>query len=345
MQFNFDDGWGEEPATSFLTQHQPVPQPVAQPIAQQPHVQSHVQQPVQQPAQEPAPQQPAYDSSALVDQLGYSDDGWGNQGFSKGLEGPYNQAGYAAQKQPTFTAEAFEPKADQKEEPVVEEVVVQEAPVENNPPQQQSFQKPAAVRVAPTQNHGWTHQKRAPKVRQQQTRMEAQPQPMAAANESKDLQAVVNELLARVSTLEHERYLIQNCICTLNSNGSTQGHIADGKGSLEKISWGNESHIMAPEKGMSLNEDNTILTIENAGIYQIVFNSLGKNPRIVIDNSVFAGTKSSNGSCVVDFIVSLGENSQICACVEKSQTADATDTWLCVRLLSVYADFTQQMAS
>jgi len=337
---DFDDGWGDD--AGFFAPQNPVsvPEPVAAPPQQQQPQQPPQQQP-QQPQQSAADQPPpqAY-NPPRVDPLGCQD-GWGpsTSAFGQSLDQPY-QAPYSGQPQPTYAAaETFvEPspvQTEKKDVEVVEEV--QQKQVEQQPPKQQSFQKSPAMRSTTTQNNaGWSQplQKRAPKPSQPAPRMEAEPlddQSVAG------LRSIVQELIGRVQALENERYLIQNTICTLNSNGNTHGRMTCNEKIVEKISWGNDSHIMAPDKGMILNNDKTVLTIEHAGIYHIVFNCLGTNPKIVIDGNIFAGAKSDKSSSVVDFIVSLGSNAKICAVVEQKAPSEATDTWLCVRLLSVYA--------
>lgn len=339
MQFNFDDGWDD--STGFFAK-QPVsaPEPVQPQQPQQPppqQQQSPLQQQQQPPTDPPPPQ--AY-SAPLVDPLGCQD-GWGpsTSAFGQGLDQPY-QAPYSAQPQPTYAAaETFVEPAVQVTEKKDPEPVEEVKPKQVEPQQsskQQSFQKPAVIRGSGQNNGGWSQPlpKRAPKPSQPASLMETEPvddQSVAG------LRNLVKDLIGRVQALEHERYLIQNTICTLNSTGNTHGRMNLNDTIVQPISWGNESHIMAPEKGMMLSNDKTMLTIENAGIYHIVFNTLGKNPKIIIDGNVFAGAKSEESSAVVDFIVSLGSNAKICAVVENKYPSEATDTWLCVRLLSVYA--------
>lgn len=338
MQFNFGDDWGDDggffaaPAPVPVQQPQP---PVVQPQQQPQKAPQQQQQPPQQ-QQSAAEQQPppqAYNSPPMVDPLGCQD-GWGpsTSAFGQSLDQPY-QATFSGQPQSTFApAETFvEPpvQTEKKDVEAVEEVQTKQ--VEQEQPKQQSFsQKSAAIRGTSSQNNGgWSQplQKRAPKT--------TQPAAEPLGEESVEgLRSLVKELIGRVQALENERYLIQNTICTLNSNGTTHGRMNFNEKIVEKISWGNDSHIMAPEKGMILNNDKTVLTIEHAGIYHIVFNTLGKNPKIVIDGNVFAGAKSDKCSAVVDFIVSLGSNAKICAVVEQKCPTEATDTWLSVRLLS-----------
>lgn len=342
MQFNFDDGWGDD--SGFFPQPPvSVPDPVPVPQQQQQQPQPSPQQQPQQTQPSTADPQPppqAYNAPLVVDPLGCQD-GWGpsTSAFGQSLDQPY-QAPYSGQPQPTYAgAETFVEPPVQTEKKDVEPVEeVQQKQVEQQQPsKQQSFQKSPNIRGTSSQNNGgWAQplQKRAPKPSQPAPRMEAEPlddQSVAG------LRNIVQELIGRVQALENERYLIQNTICTLNSNGNTHGRMNFNEKIVEKISWGNDSHIMAPEKGMILNNDKTVLTIEHAGIYHIVFNTLGKNPKIVIDGNIFAGAKSDKSSAVVDFIVSLGSNAKICAVVEQKSTSEATDTWLCVRLLSVYA--------
>merc|ERR1719361_1387644 len=105
------------------------------------------------------------------------------------------------------------------------------------------------------------------------------------------LRNIVQELIGRVQALENERYLIQNTICTLNSNGNTHGRMNFNEKIVEKISWGNDSHIMAPEKGMILNNDKTVLTISTL-VYTTLSSTLWGKTRKLSSTATYSQERS-----------------------------------------------------
>jgi len=150
---------------------------------------------------------------------------------------------------------------------------------------------------------------------------------------------LVQTLMEKVRTLElqveelEKRQMHQfGGVCTLNSTGK----VNDDK----FIVWDSTNHIIKPQKGLNLLDDNVELQVSHRGLYQITFTTCGSNPQLVINGQVYAAARSaatrnsvSSTSCVNIYLY-LDENATIAGKVtDKIASENPCEHWLCVRLV------------
>jgi hypothetical protein len=150
---------------------------------------------------------------------------------------------------------------------------------------------------------------------------------------------VVQTLMEKVRTLElqveelEKRQMHQfGGVCTLNSTGKVNND--------KYIVWDSTNHIIKPQKGLNLLDDNVELQVSHRGLYQITFTTCGSNPQLVINGQVYAAARSaptrnsvSSTSCVNIYLY-LDENATIAGKVtDKIASENPCEHWLCVRLV------------
>jgi len=150
---------------------------------------------------------------------------------------------------------------------------------------------------------------------------------------------LVQTLMEKVRTLElqveelEKRQMHQfGGVCTLNSTGKVNND--------KFIVWDSTNHIIKPQKGLNLLDDNVELQVSHRGLYQITFTTCGSNPQLVINGQVYAAARSaptrnsvSSTSCVNIYLY-LDENATIAGKVtDKIASENPCEHWLCVRLV------------
>jgi len=151
---------------------------------------------------------------------------------------------------------------------------------------------------------------------------------------------LVQTLMEKVRTLEmqveelEKRQMHQfGGVCTLNSTGKVNHD--------KFIVWDSTNHIIKPQKGLALLDDNVELQVSHRGLYQITFTTCGSNPQLVINGQTYAAARSgrdsrntiSSTSCVNIYLY-LDENATIAGKVtDKIASENPCEHWLCVRLV------------
>jgi len=372
----FDDGWGNDnswqsqpaPEQQPIAQYEePVPVqslPVQSLPVQSLPVQSlPVQsQPVQAVEAAPVPQQTmAPPQQQMMNNFGFEDE-WGSfsqpqTSFAQPEVNTFSQAdvtpfqsepvSYKQSPQQSFQ-KPMEPSPKQMpvEEPVVEEPPAPE-PEQNDFVGHQKLLGSSKVKKWGSQNTDWVG-KQAP-VKQQPKRrkppMTKQPvpqqklevkslEPAEPAPEKAPMSSDVPALMERIATLEDRLARLETnsnlsmAICTLNSKGETKNG---------KITWhGSTNHILWPENGFELSPDFCSLLLKHTGYYEIMVNSYGQDPSLVINGDLFANCHTSkNVSGHFGINVYLEQNTAIEVHVRRSESGNACDHWLSVRRLAV----------
>merc|ERR1719336_2936538 len=169
--------------------------------------------------------------------------------------------------------------------------------------------------------------------------MSSQPAPAVQAPVGPSKHQLVQTLMEKVRALEmqveelEKRQMHQfGGVCTLNSTGKVNHD--------KFIVWDSTNHIIKPQKGLALLDDNVELLVSHRGLYQITFTTCGSNPQLVINGQVYAAARSaptrnsvSSTSCVNIYLY-LDENATIAGKVtDKIASENPCEHWLCVRLV------------
>jgi len=142
----------------------------------------------------------------------------------------------------------------------------------------------------------------------------------------------VRTLELQVEELEKRQMHPFGGVCTLNSTGKVNND--------KFIVWDSTNHIIKPQKGLNLLDDNVELQVSHRGLYQITLTTCGSNPQLVINGQVYAAARSaptrnsvSSTSCVNIYLY-LDENATIAGKVtDKIASENPCEHWLCVRLV------------
>jgi len=143
----------------------------------------------------------------------------------------------------------------------------------------------------------------------------------------------VRALEMQVEELEKRQMHQFGGVCTLNSTGKVNHD--------KFIVWDSTNHIIKPQKGLALLDDNVELQVSHRGLYQITFTTCGSNPQLVINGQTYAAARSgrdsrntiSSTSCVNIYLY-LDENATIAGKVtDKIASENPCEHWLCVRLV------------
>jgi len=374
MAFNyFGDEWENDGFGA--TEDEPVADPVPQitqqaPIGREAPKQSPIMQQTQaisEPTQYDAPQQTSY--------LHNFGDEWDNSGDLTGAP-MTSSIPYSSTFQDT-TQQTAEPEKTEAPEEVVqskeeEETVEPEEPRRPAPKKETRAPQPAQAERndlnMPSSMGDWGKNKitslgaQAPPKRRNNRRSEkpARKAPMSSQPAPAVVQApvgpskhqvttepssvavqddLVQTLMEKVRTLEmqveelEKRQMHQfGGVCTLNSTGKVNHD--------KFIVWDSTNHIIKPQKGLKLLDDNVELQVSHRGLYQITFTTCGSNPQLVINGQVYAAARSaptrnsvSSTSCVNIYLY-LDENATIAGKVtDKIASENPCEHWLCVRLV------------
>jgi len=365
MAFNyFGDEWEGDEAVEDEPVAAPVPQITQQaPIGREAPKQSRIIQQTQappEPTQYEAPQQTGF--------LHNFGDEWDNSdltGAPMTSSIPYSSTFQDTTQQtavPTLPeqTEAVEEVAQSKEEEEVEaEEPLRPAPKKETRAPQPPAQAERNDLNMPSSMGDWGKSKitslgtQAPPKRRNNRRSEKPPRkaPMKAPMSSQPAPPVVQApvgpskhqlvqtLMEKVRTLEmqveelEKRQMHQfGGVCTLNSTGKVNND--------KFIVWDSTNHIIKPQKGLNLLDDNVELQVSHRGLYQITFTTCGSNPQLVINGQVYAAARSaptrnsvSSTSCVNIYLY-LDENATIAGKVtDKIASENPCEHWLCVRLV------------
>merc|ERR1719219_1650171 len=143
----------------------------------------------------------------------------------------------------------------------------------------------------------------------------------------------VRTLELQVEELEKRQMHPFGGVCTLNSTGKVNNE--------KFIVWDSRNHIIKPQKGLNLLDDNVELQVSHRGLYQITFTTCGSNPQLVINGHVYAaarsatvsGSRLSSTSCVNIYLY-LDEKATIAGKVTtKIASENPCEHWMCVRLV------------
>jgi len=376
MAFNyFGDEW-ENDFGAAAHEDEPVADPVPQitqqaPIGREAPKQSPIMQQTQaisEPTQYDAPQQTSY--------LHNFGDEWDNSGDLTGAP-MTSSIPYSSTFQDT-TQQTAEPEKTEAPEEVVqskeeEETVEPEEPRRPAPKKETRAPQPAQAERndlnMPSSMGDWGKNKitslgaQAPPKRRNNRRSEkpARKAPMSSQPAPAVVQApvgpskhqvttepssvavqddLVQTLMEKVRTLEmqveelEKRQMHQfGGVCTLNSTGKVNHD--------KFIVWDSTNHIIKPQKGLALLDDNVELQVSHRGLYQITFTTCGSNPQLVINGQTYAAARSgrdsrntiSSTSCVNIYLY-LDENATIAGKVtDKIASENPCEHWLCVRLV------------
>jgi len=199
-------------------------------------------------------------------------------------------------------------------------------------PKKPVAQKQAAKRTPDKRKPPITNKPKLPAEMAEEDREEVVAESAALSRENKSLRQEVEDLRTQFSDmhqrlmhLEHSKRLLYNSVCTLNSSGDSLNG---------KLCWTDDyggDILPAQRIAYQLTEDGTGLTIMNDGLYEITFNSFGKDPFIQINNETYATGHTNNSSSYLSICVYVAEKPVITCHVTNPVVGNACDHWLCIR--------------